>query len=288
MPELPEVETVRLQLLHKVKGRTISKIKIHNPKTTNNDKNFTKKLVGQTIDHIDRVGKLMIFSFAKQDDLFVLAHLKMTGQFFYVDKNGDVGGGGHSLSERDKKDLPNNHTRVSLYFTDDASLHFNDMRKFGYLKLATASAVTLARGRFGPEPIHKAFDVEEFTKKLKKRKTPIKAALLDQTFIAGLGNIYADETLFEANVRPTIKADLITMKAAAAIAAASGTIMNKAITVGGTTFQHFADTEGKIGNYTNYLKVFGKQNTPCPRCGTIIEKTKVAGRGTHFCPKCQK
>lgn len=288
MPELPEVETVRLQLLHKVSGRTISKIQIHNPKTTGNDKDFTKKLLGKTIDHIDRIGKLMIFSFLKQNDLFMLAHLKMTGQFFYVDKNGDVGGGGHSLSKNDMKNLPNNHTRVSLYFTDNTSLHFNDMRKFGYLKLATKSAVGLARERFGPEPIHEAFDVEEFTKKLKKRKTPIKAALLDQTFIAGLGNIYVDEALFEARVRPTRRADLVTKKEAAAIAAASGTIMNKAITVGGTTFQHFADTEGKIGNYTNHLQVFGKQNTPCPRCGTIIEKTKVAGRGTHFCPKCQK
>lgn len=288
MPELPEVETVRLQLLHKVKGKTISKVKVHNPKTTGGDRNFAKKLVGQTIDHIDRIGKLLIFSFKNQSDLYMLAHLKMTGQFFFVDKAGGVAGGGHSLSKNDTKNLPNKHTRVSLYFTDSTSLHFNDMRKFGYMKLADTIETEIARSRFGQEPIVNKFDFEDFFAGLGRRKTNIKATLLDQSFIAGLGNIYVDETLWKARITPTRLSNTITKPQAKEIAKHAKSILNKAIKVGGTTFQHFADTDGNTGNYTNYLKVFGKQNTPCPRCQTIIQKSKVAGRGTHFCPKCQK
>ena len=288
MPELPEVETVRLQLLHKVVSKTISAVEIHNPKTTGLDKNFAKKLAGQTIDYIDRIGKLLIFSFQSQNDLYLLAHLKMTGHFFFVDKVGEVAGGGHSLSKNDMKDLPNNHTRVSLYFTDDTSLHFNDMRKFGYLKLTDQLQMEVAKSRFGQEPIADKFDLKNFTDVLARRKTSIKATLLDQTFVAGLGNIYVDETLWKAGVLPTRLSNTITKAEAKDIAKHAKTILNKAISVGGTTFQHFADTDGNIGNYTNYLKVFGKQNTPCHRCGNIIEKTRVAGRGTHFCPLCQK
>ncbi len=288
MPELPEVETVRLQLLHKVVAKTISKVKIHNPKTTGNDKNFAKILAGQTIDHINRIGKLLIFSFQNQADLFMLAHLKMTGQFFFVDKVGEVAGGGHSLSKNDMKDLPNNHTRVSFYFTDHTSLHFNDMRKFGYLKLVNRAQMEIAKNRFGQEPIAEKFDLKDFMTGLSRRKTSIKATLLDQTFIAGLGNIYVDETLWKSNVLPTRLANTITKLETKDIAKHAKFILNKAISVGGTTFQHFADTDGKVGNYTNHLKVFGKQNTPCPRCKTLIQKSRVAGRGTHFCPECQK
>jgi len=288
MPELPEVETVRLQLLHKVVGKIIKKISIHNAKTVEHDLDFENKLKGKAIANIDRIGKLLIFSFADSPDLFLLAHLKMTGQFFYVDAKGNIIGGGHSQSVNDSKKLPNSHTRVSYHFSDKSTLHFNDMRIFGYTKLTTASGLALAKARFGPEPIHEDFDVKAFTAKLKRRKTPIKAALLDQTFIAGLGNIYVDEALYSAGVRPTRRADKVTKSEATAIAASAGTIMNAAIKVGGTTFQHFADTDGNAGNYTNYLQVFGKQNTPCSRCGTSILKTRVAGRGTHYCPKCQK
>lgn len=288
MPELPEVETVRLQLLHKIVGKTIKCVYIHHFKSVALDNNFASKLKGQTINQIDRIGKLLIFSFVKNTNLFLLAHLKMTGQFFYVDKTGMIIGGGHSQTAKDSKKLPNSHTRVSYVFTDNTTLHFNDMRIFGYNKLATTNELALIKTKFGPEPIHKDFDIVEFTNKLKKHKTPIKATLLDQSFIAGLGNIYVDETLFVAGVRPTRLTNKVTRKEALAIVTASGQIMNTAITVGGTTFQHFADTNGDNGNYTDYLQIFGKQNTPCPRCGTIIKKIRCAGRGTHYCPSCQK
>lgn len=287
MPELPEVETVRLQLLSKVVGKTIKSVSVFHTKAVAHDDTFAKRLKGKTIDHIDRVGKLLIWSFRRSPDLFLLAHLKMTGQFFFRDMTGMIGGG-HSLTETDARTLPNKHTRVSLVFTDGTTLFFNDMRLFGYTKLVTREAMETARAQYGEEPIYDSFDKAAFATTLKKRKTSIKAALLDQSFIAGLGNIYVDEALFRAAVRPTRRTDRVTTKEAYAIAEASGAIMRHSITVGGTTFQHFVDTGGNNGNYTDYLQVFGKQNTPCPRCGTLIKKIRVAGRGTHFCPQCQK
>jgi formamidopyrimidine-DNA glycosylase len=287
MPELPEVETVRLQLLHKVVGKKIKGVEVFHRKSVDHNKNVEKKLAGKTISHIDRVGKLMIFSFAKEDDLFMLAHLKMTGQFFFGDKKGGVVDGGPSAPTADIN-LPNKHTRTAFRFTDGSTLFFNDMRLFGFTKLTNKSVMETARSKFGPELIDPDFDTDWFTKKLKNRKTPIKAALLDQSFVAGLGNIYVDEALWRAKVKPTRIANTITKKEAAAIAAASKDVMLESIAVGGTTFQHFKDTDGEKGNFKDYLKVFGKQGQPCERCGALISKIRVAGRGTHYCSGCQK
>lgn len=304
MPELPEVETVRLQLRRKVVGKKIAKVEILHPKISRESPTLEKKLHGKTIADIDRVGKLMIFSFADEKDLFLLAHLKMTGQFFYLEKD-EVVGGGHSLQDHfrpagnpnSKKpanvtaadyEFPHRHTRLAFHFSDKTTLYFNDMRLFGYVKVATAKEVEVAKTRFGPEPIDANFDNDWFYQKLRLRKTPIKAALLDQTFIAGLGNIYVDEALWRAKVKPTRIANTITKAEAKLLGTAAGDVMNESITVGGTTFQNFKDTGGANGNFVDYLKVFGQQGKPCPRCGTIIEKIRCAGRGTHFCPNCQK
>lgn len=286
MPELPEVETVRMQLKHKILGKIISGVEVFHNKSVIHDGEIEDTLVGKKFADIDRVGKLMIFSFVGEKNLFMLAHLKMTGQFFYLDSDGAVGGG-HSVTAADL-DLPGRHTRVTFHFTDHTSLHFNDMRIFGYLKLTDAAGVAVAKNRFGPEPIHPEFDIESFYKKLKKRKTPIKAALLDQTFVAGLGNIYVDEALWRAKIRPTRRADRVTKKEATTLCKVAGDVMNESIAVGGTTFQHFVDTGGDNGNFTDYLEVFGQQRKPCSRCGAIIKKIRCAGRGTHFCPTCQK
>lgn len=287
MPELPEVETVRIQLKGKVVGKTIKAVEAFHDKPARPALGFEDSLLGKTIKDIDRVGKLMIFSFAEDDNLFLLAHLKMTGQFFFVDED-DITGGGHSISENDVKELPNKHTRIAYYFTDGSALYFNDMRLFGYNELVTKEKMEAVKARFGPEPTRETFPVEEFTDKLRKKRTSVKAALLDQTFVAGLGNIYVDEALFRAGVRPTRRADRVTKKEAVAIAKAAGEVMRESIAVGGTTFQHFQDTDGNKGNFTKKLRIFGKQGTPCPVCGTEIKKTRVAGRGTHFCPHCQK
>lgn len=287
MPELPEVETVRLQLLHRLALRTITDVHVHHQKSVDHNATFASQLTLKTIKHIDRIGKLLIFSFVGEDDFFLLAHLKMTGQFLFLDPQGNVGGGGHSLSPTDTH-LPNRHTRITFFLDNGLQLFFNDMRLFGYVKIATKSEVEKTRAQFGPEPIHDTFDTTYFTAGLKRKRTPVKAALLDQSFVAGLGNIYVDEALFVAKVRPTRRADRVTKAEALTIAKAAGDIMNKSISVGGTTFQHFVDTGGDNGNYTDYLQVFGKQNTPCPRCGTLIKKIRCAGRGTHYCPGCQR
>lgn len=286
MPELPEVETVRVQLLDKVIGKTIASTEAFHAKSINHDDTFDDRLVGKTISNIGRIGKLLIFSFEKEDDLFMLAHMKMTGQFFFVEHN-EVSGGGHTAVTNDFEDLPNRHTRVAFHFTDSSNLYFNDMRIFGYTKLATKVEMEKAKLGFGPEPIEDDFDVESFTKGLKRRSVVIKAALLDQSFVAGLGNIYVDEALWRAKVRPSRRSNKVSKKEAAAIAAASGDVMKESIAIGGTTFQHFVDTDRNTGNFTEYLNVFGKQGTLCPRCGETIKKIRLAGRGTHYCPGCQ-
>jgi formamidopyrimidine-DNA glycosylase len=287
MPELPEVENVRLQLRHKVSGKTIDSVEVFHSKTVAHDDLIEDKLIKKTIKDIDRIGKLMIFSFTGEDDLFLLSHLKMTGQFFFVDSSGQIAGGGHTMTAADM-DLPSRHTRVTFHFTDRSALHFNDMRLFGYTKLANAKEVAAARAKFGPEPIENGFDTEWFVKNIRKRKATVKAVLLDQSFVAGLGNIYVDEALWRAKVRPTRRANKLTKKEAALLAQTSGDVMKESIAVGGTTFQHFKDTGGENGNFTDYLQVFGQQGSKCSRCGSVIKKIRCAGRGTHYCPGCQK
>lgn len=288
MPELPEVETVRVQLWAKLRGRTISKVIVHDLKTVGADLSFARKLRGLKFADIERVGKLLIFRFEDRPDRSLLGHLKMTGQFFYTERNALTAGGGHSLRTSEFKQLPDRHTRVSIETDAEGVLHFNDQRKFGFLKLADAAETAAAKRRFGPEPIAPHFDHKDFARKLRARKTNVKAALLDQTFVAGLGNIYVDETLFAAEVKPDRSAASLDEREALRIAKSAGAILKRAIKSGGTTFQHFMDAEGKRGGYVNKLKVFGRQGLSCPRCGATILKTRVAGRGTHFCPNCQK
>lgn len=286
MPELPEVETVRIQLRNAIVGKTISGVEVFHSKSVGHDERVEDALVGKTIADIDRVGKLMIFSFVGESDLFLLAHLKMTGQFFVV-AHDEVSGGGHSMTESDIKDLPGRHTRLAFYFTNGTALYFNDMRLFGYVRRVNKTQMQQARNHFGPEPIADDFDVEWFVATLTKRSALIKAVLLDQTFVAGLGNIYVDEALWRAKVLPMRRANTLSTEEAAAVAAAANAVLTESIAVNGTTFQHFRDVEGERGNFTQYLQVFGKQGTACSRCGTIIQKTKTAGRGTHYCPGCQ-
>ena len=238
MPELPEVETVRLQLSHKILNKPIVKVRVYNDKIVGNNPSFAKKLVGKAFSHIDRVGKLMIFAFKNETDLFLLTHMKMTGQFFYVDQASIVGGG-HSSSDKDSKDLPNKHTQIAFYFTDGTTLFFNDMRKFGYMKITNEKEVEIAKAKFGQEPIADNFNYPDFIKKIKNKNTPIKATLLDQSLVAGLGNIYVDEALFLAGVDPTRKTSTVSEKEIKAIIKAGSKVMKKSIIYGGTTFQHF-------------------------------------------------
>lgn len=277
-----------MQLRHKVVGKTVDSVEVFHTKSVHHNETIEDSLCGKVIADIDRIGKLLIFSFENEPDIFLLAHLKMTGQFFYVDTTGDMIGGGHSMTESILGDFPHKHSRVAFHFSDHSTLYFNDMRLFGYTKLATAAEVALARTKFGPEPIAADFDCYWFVTTLKKRKTPVKAALLNQSFVAGLGNIYVDEALWRAKIRPTRRADRVTKAEATLLCKTTGDVMRESIQVGGTTFQHFVDTGGQNGNFTDYLQVFGQQGKPCSRCGKRIKKIRCAGRGTHYCPRCQK
>ena len=299
MPELPEVEALRLGLKTRLVGSKIIKIKVKegmgklvSSNGTTRQSNPLKILefenlpIHKTIVDLNRRAKNIMIHL--DDGAMILVHLKMTGQFFFVDTNGAVIGGGHSMTDGDGSGFPHKHSRIALHFGKDGTLYFNDMRLFGYLKLATAIELEKTKANYGPEPINTSFDTVWFTAALKNRRTSIKAALLNQSFVAGLGNIYVDEALWRAKVAPTRLANTVTNTEAKALALACGDVMNESIKVGGTTFQHFVDTDGNIGNFTQYLKVFGKQGTPCPRCKTTIIKIRCAGRGTHYCPKCQK
>lgn len=287
MPELPEVETVRIQLQHALAGRMIKAVEVFHDKTVAYNEHIEDQLTGKTVERVGRVGKLLIISFADEDDVYLLAHLKMTGQFLVVDNEG-VTGGGHTLTAADVRNLPGRHTRVAFYFTDQSVLYFNDMRLFGYCKVVDRATMELVRSGFGPEPIDAAFSVEWFVDVVRTRKAPIKAVLLDQSFVAGLGNIYVDEALFRAGVRPTRKANRLSRQEAVRVAKAARVVLEESIAVGGTTFQHFVDTGGQKGNFTAHLRVFGKQGTACVVCGAMIQKIRVAGRGTHYCPQCQR
>lgn len=286
MPELPEVETVRLQLLQRLQGKTITNVKVLNQKSVRDDKNFARKLKGLTINDIDRVGKLLIISFLEKEDLFMQAHLRMTGQLFVVEDGGDVKARGGHETPLDNT-LPNKHTRVIISF-EGSTLYFNDQRIFGYLHLTNNKRVLAARSRFGPEPHAQNFDTNYFIKGLKKSGRNIKALLLDQTFVAGLGNIYVDEALFRAGIRPERLAKSITDQEARKLAKEASKVLKEGIKHGGTTFQSFKDSSGKKGNYSKRLKVFARHGRPCLICDETIIKTRVAGRGTHFCAHCQK
>ena len=287
MPELPEVETVRLQLYKGIKGKKVAKVTVLHDKSVRSEKDFVKRLQGQTIKDIDRIGKLLIFSFKDASDLFMLTHLKMTGQLFLVDKKGSrKAAGGHETNF--DNELPNRHTRATIQFEDGTMLYFNDQRIFGYLSLTNKEGLATARARFGPEPHEGKLDFEYFFNRLKRCGRNIKALLLDQTFVAGLGNIYVDEALFRAGIHPARLARTISKAEARKLAREASNVLKEAIASGGTTFQSFKDSTGKKGNYSKKLKVFARQGKPCLRCGAIIEKTRVAGRGTHFCPNCQK
>jgi formamidopyrimidine-DNA glycosylase len=202
--------------------------------------------------------------------------------------------GGHSLSEKANSGklsgcLPNKHTRAMINFADGAAIYFNDMRTFGYLELVDRRGLDKAYSNFGPDPLNSKIDAEILRKIFKNRQAPVKALLLNQKLIAGIGNIYADEILYQAGVRPDRRAKTLKPDEIKKISIAIKTIIARAVKHRGTTFNDYVDSEGRQGNFSRLLKVYGRQGKACPRCpGETVHKKKIAGRGTHYCPKCQK
>lgn len=292
MPELPEVETIRRDLTRVLVGKTIKQVQVGLPKIVGGKpRAFARDLRGQTFGPIKRRGKLLIFTL-REVDYTLLLHLKMTGQLLYVRKQ-RVTAGGHSWPRIERApdgalELPNKFTHVTFSLTDGSTLYFNDMRQFGYLKLVDGAGHKAALKRFGVEPLSRAFTLVYLIKMLGRRTTMIKQVLLDQGLLAGLGNIYVDEAVFLAKIKPTRVANALSALEQRRLHQAIVQVLTAAIKHRGTTFNSFKDAAGRAGSYGQRLKVYGRAGEKCQRCKRgVIAKIKVGGRGTHFCPECQ-
>lgn len=286
MPELPEVETVRRGLSDLIVGKTVAKVGHDNPKSFPNASEDVKKfLINAQITDIRRRAKVLIINLSS--DYSLLVHLKMTGQLVFV---GDVRFGAGHPSDSLVDALPDKSTRVTVEFTDGTKLFFNDQRKFGWIRLMPTLEIPNIdfMKKVGPEPLEADFTAAQFADRFKRRaRTNIKAALLDQSVVAGIGNIYADESLWAAKIHPQRLVSSITKKEFEKLYTAVREIMNMAIEKGGSSNHTYVDAEGKKGSYMDFANVFRREGRECPRCGTPIEKLRVAGRGTHICPHCQ-
>lgn len=282
MPELPEVETVRTDLKKKILKKHIKNVDIRLRKIVRSP-DFEKILIGTHFTDITRRGKLIIFHLGKEG--FMLVHLKMTGQLVYRDHR-QITAGGHSQKGMGM-DLPNKFSHVIFIFKDGSELFFNDLRQFGYLQIVDKKELNHIMEKFGIEPFSPEFTLKKWQELIENRHTNVKVFLLNQAIVAGIGNIYADEVLFASRVLPTRTVDSLTKHEEEDIYQNIKIILQKAIDHRGTTFNDYVDGTGQKGSFIKFLKVFHKNGGPCPDCGAIIQKSRIAGRGTHFCPKCQ-
>ena len=314
MPELPEVETVRRGLAELIIGREVASAHaIDSPKSfPNSDSDVHQFLVHAKVTAVRRRAKVLLIDLST--DYTLVIHLKMTGQLVFVNKN--VKGGrlnmedgkvSHSNSHipiaKDEVrfgaghpndslvgELPDRSTRAIIAFRDGSHLYFNDQRKFGWVKLYPTVEVPHIdfMQKVGPEPLEDSFVADDFIARIRRRNgTTIKAAILDQTVLAGIGNIYADESLWGAQIHPATRVRDVQDHQLTELLKEIKFVMNLAIEKGGSTDKNYVSAEGKRGSYLDFARVFRKEGADCPRCGTTIEKLRVAGRGTHICPVCQ-
>lgn len=288
MPELPEVETVRIGLQELIVGKTIAKTSSDWPKSFPNAPSDVKSFVhGAKIVAVRRRAKVLMIDLSTKYTFVI--HLKMTGQMVYRG-SGEAFGAGHP-NESLIGQLPDKSTRVIITFSDASTLYFNDQRKFGWVRLYPTIEVpniAFMRG-VGPEPLSADFTQTIFRERLTKRpNTNIKAALLDQSVLAGVGNIYADESLWGAKIHPKTIVKSLSEAKTDLLFTELQFVLNLAIEKGGSTDKNYVNAEGKRGSYMDFARVFRRENQDCPRCQTTIIKTRVAGRGTHTCPTCQK
>ncbi|MFO0971013.1 MAG: bifunctional DNA-formamidopyrimidine glycosylase/DNA-(apurinic or apyrimidinic site) lyase [Candidatus Saccharimonadales bacterium] len=286
MPELPEVETVRRGLQRLLIGHKVVAVSSDTEKSFPNARaDVDEFLVGATVIDIRRRAKLLLIDLSTEHTLVI--HLKMTGQIVY--RGEAVFGAGHP-NDSLVGELPDRSTRVIFDLDNGARLFFNDQRKFGWVRLYPTIEVPNIdfMKKVGPEPLEADFRLSIFEDRLLRRKNSgIKAVLLDQTVIAGVGNIYADESLWAAKIHPETKVIDIPKSKINNLYTELRAVLGLSIEKGGSTDKNYVNAEGKKGSYISFARVFRKEGTPCQRCGTTIIKTRVAGRGTHICPKCQ-
>lgn len=274
MPELPEVETVRQGLLKLVKGSKVTGVDVYWERIIAGEihsEDFTSQLIGNRLLDVGRRGKYLIFYF---DHWNMVSHLRMEGKYEVTGTNEPI-----------KK-----HTHVVFHLSDGRDLRYLDVRKFGRMTLVPKGEEFNVAGlkTIGPEPIPETFNLALFKKTLKQKSRAIKPLLLDQKVVAGLGNIYVDESLFKANIHPLRPANSLKPKEVEQLHKSIIDVLKKAVIAGGTTIRSYKNALGEAGNFQVELHVYGKTNEPCLYCGTPIQKIKVAQRGTHICTNCQK
>lgn len=273
MPELPEVETIRKTLENLVIDKTIADITIHWPKIIklpDDIEHFKSLLLNETIQKMDRRGKFLLFYLT---DYVLVSHLRMEGKYRVVDSTEPV----------------MKHTHVIFHFTDGTELRYNDVRKFGTMHVFPIGTELNEKplNQLGPDPFQKAYSANYMYERLMRTTRHIKAALLDQSIVAGLGNIYVDEVLFLSRIHPEKRANTLSEEEVALIAENAHLVLEKAVEQGGTTIRSYVDGAGEMGMFQQELFVYGQETKPCKQCGTDISKIKVAGRGTHICRVCQ-
>lgn len=273
MPELPEVETIRQTLKQLVINKTIEDVTVYWSniiKHPDDYQEFKQMLIGQTINDINRKGKFLLFIL---DDYTLVSHLRMEGKY----------------RVRDKSEPIEKHTHVIFHLNNDEELRYNDVRKFGTMHLFKRGTELTVKPlkTLGPDPFESDYTFDYVYERLNKTTRVIKAALLDQSIIAGLGNIYVDEVLFETNIHPETRSNELTKEQIEQIKQSSHSVLQKAVAQGGTTIRSYVDGEGEMGMFQQQLFVYGQEGEPCQHCQTEIIKLKVAGRGTHICPTCQ-
>ncbi len=273
MPELPEVETVKETLKRQILNNRIVGIKVNYEKIIENPSpsEFKQQIVNQKINDIKRRGKWLMFEL---DDYFLLSHLRMEGKYHI-----------HLKGEKINK-----HEHVIFELDDNRELRYKDTRKFGKMHLINKDEVfnNLPLKELGLEPNDTELTVNYLKNKYKNKTIPIKTTLLDQSIIVGIGNIYADEILFLSKINPNKKTNQLTNKELRKIIDNTRIVLEKAIMAGGTTIRSYTSSEGIHGRFQHELLVHGKEHEKCKDCKNEIVKIKVGGRGTYYCPKCQK
>ncbi|NLM46998.1 MAG: DNA-formamidopyrimidine glycosylase [Firmicutes bacterium] len=274
MPELPEVETIRSGLECVLPGKKVAAVEVRYPQAvkTPTAQELQEKLPGRTVNAVRRRGKYLQIFFNCGTVLVV--HLRMTGRLLFspAPQNWDK------------------HTHVLFYFCDGSVLAFHDVRKFGTIYWLTPDRFSEIHGlhTLGPEPLSADFTACYLQEQAKRRKTSIKSLLLDQRVVAGLGNIYADEALHRAGIRPDRPATSLGAGEITALHRSIRAVLQEAICFRGTTMSDYRDAAGREGGFREHLRVYRRSGLPCPCCGQTIVRTVVGGRGTYFCPRCQR
>jgi len=300
MPELPEVESLRLSLIPLIIGQKIVKVKVFKPKLVSNKgtkrieseekvKEFETQLVGEYIKSLNRKAKnLILTTFSGK---IILIHLKMTGQLVYKsnqkDKQVVVGGHPIAISE---VEVPNKHSHI-IFELENGTLYFNDTRMFGYVLYFKSEKSLEEQNHFenlGAEPFEDSFNVKQFKKGMKGRKGNLKALFLSQEIVVGLGNIYCDEVCFDSKVLPTRNVDTLTVLQLETLYYSILKIIDLAIQAGGSSVANYLLADGSKGNYAKQHKVYNRGGKECLVCNTILTSQKLAGRTTVYCTKCQK